>query len=415
MNKLIVNSSYLGIANIISGIIGLVILSLSSKSLGLEKFGILTLIITITYIFDGVINFQTWQGIIKFGAPLKGKAKQLSSIVSQGLFLDIITALLAFLLLNISSYTIVSLYGWPTEYIFLFFIFSFSILFNITGSATGICRIFDKFNHLAITQIIISVTRIGFISICFFFSTSILFFILAYTISQIIGSIYLLIVTFSVLKKENIKINMKKIKFSKKFLGFSFWTNISSTVDMPIKLFDVLLVSILFSVEMSGIYKIFKQLLLALQKVSEPIYHVIFPIQSETQDIKKRVVYTKNIMFKLFLGGIPLYIFILLTGKFLLNFIFNYSLVNSNIIIFYILMLGGVLEMIFIPLHPLFLSFGFAKQEFAILLIANLVYLIAVFILAPIGLISVAISYLIQLVVVFLSKFIYIRYSEVVL
>src|SRR5579884_4246606 len=65
--SLLKNSSYLGISKIIAAAAGLLTLALAGRGLGVVLFGTLILITSYVKAVNGIVKFQSWQLIVRYG------------------------------------------------------------------------------------------------------------------------------------------------------------------------------------------------------------------------------------------------------------------------------------------------------------------------------------------------------------
>ncbi len=95
--------------------------------------------------------------------------------------------------------------------------------------------------------------------------------------------------------KSNLKLN------DDKFIKYTIWNNFCYTVDVPVKYFDVLIIS-LISVDMVAIYKVFKQIIQILSMLINPISQAILPqfselvAQNRTAEALRKVLKLRNVI-----------------------------------------------------------------------------------------------------------------------
>ena len=78
------NAGTLLSGNMIAWILGLITFAITARILGPTQFGIFVLITTYVTIVDKILNFQSWQALIKYGAEVLEK-KNNDSFKSIGL------------------------------------------------------------------------------------------------------------------------------------------------------------------------------------------------------------------------------------------------------------------------------------------------------------------------------------------
>lgn len=101
--------------NAFAGVLGLLAFLLTARQLGAESFGALALVTTYALIVDKLINFQSWQTLIKFGAGQASEERplgDLSRLTSFCLMADVASALLAGLVGFLFAELVGHLLGW---------------------------------------------------------------------------------------------------------------------------------------------------------------------------------------------------------------------------------------------------------------------------------------------------------------
>ena len=154
-DKLVRNFLNIFSGDAIGSVLSIISISFITKRIGMEKYGFL--IQGIASLVDGIFNFQSWQGFIKFFPAAKGKDEEVKKLIKFSYILDIATALIAFIILNSAGVLIRKIYNFTPQEMFLLMIFSFYIIFNIQGTPIGILRSFDRFDMLRNQRVITSI------------------------------------------------------------------------------------------------------------------------------------------------------------------------------------------------------------------------------------------------------------------
>ncbi len=91
LRRLFKNAGILFSGNVVAGILGIASLAITARALGVDVFGILVIITTYVAIVDRLINFQSWQAIIKYGSDAisQGRDHDFKSLIKFGFILDI--------------------------------------------------------------------------------------------------------------------------------------------------------------------------------------------------------------------------------------------------------------------------------------------------------------------------------------
>lgn len=410
-DKLIVNFLHIFGGDAFASLLSIFSISFITKGLGLDKYGFIVLIQGIVGLVDGIFNFQSWQGVIKFFPEVNREREKLNEMLRFSYFVDIVTAFLTFTILLLGSTWIGNFYNFSESERKIFLFFSIYVLFNIQGTAIGILRSFDKFDYLRNQRVIVAIFNFVILGLGFLLKKNLLFFVGAYFATNVLNGLILNYMAFKILKNLGIgNIFKGKLKFNREFFKFTCLTNINSSLDIPVQYLDNLLVGKLLSLEQLGIYKICKTIAIVLDKIGSPIYQTLYPYFCEKIVHKEyKEVFKKS--FKI--GGILFVIcFFILLGMNTIGFtivskFFSQGILNYKLPINFYLLLKSIAT-VFIVVHPLFLAMGYIKIETRIIFTANLVYLIVLFFLIKkFALIGVIFSYGIQVVLIVTLKLIY--------
>lgn len=415
-DKLVKNFLNIFSGDAVGSLLSIISISFVTKGIGLEKYGFIVLIQGIASLTDGIFNFQSWQGFIKFFPTVKENREKTMELIKFSYFLDVITAVIAFLILNLLGKFIKNIYNFSSYEMVLLMLFSLYIIFNIQGTPTGILRSFDRFDLLRNQRIITAIYNFIMLAVGFFFKFDLGWFVFVYLSSNIVNGILINIFALRILKKRGLLEFFKvKLRFDKEFFKFTCLTNINSSLDIPIQYFDNLLIGKMLSLEQLGIYKICKTVAIVLDKIGTPIYQTLYPYFCETAASHK----TKEMFKKFFtvsgmLGGVC---FLMIAGLNIVGFYIFAQFFSELVwkykfeINLYVLMKS--LGTIFIAVHPLFLALGYIKIETRIIFVANLIYISALFPLIKYwGLVGVILAYGIQVALIISMKGGYILFKR---
>lgn len=406
-NSLIKNIGYIFSGSILGSGLGLINTGILIKALGLEKNGIIFLGLSYIGIFNALFNFQSYEAIIKFlPGNMNYENKKGKNYILLGFYFDVLTAILAFCFAFLLVIPIGRYLKWNQEVIQCIKILSVSILFTLTGTCTGILRIFSKFKEIAYTNIIKNLFLLIVFSIGLFFNQKLLFYVICELLSFFIVMLFMFFYAIKTLK-ENKMYNFEiKPKFDKKFIEFAVYSNFNTVLDLPIFHLTTFIINRYVGFSEIAVYKILEKIGAILRQVISIISQVMMPeISKAIAQNKNKKVYGwafKIGIFSVFIGVLGL-VFILFTKQYWMKyFIPNYYNFISTIYLYicYIIFITA-----FIFQHPIFIYSGHIKKNTIILIIANIIYLVLViFLTKKIGINGIIISLIIQAGIVFFMK-----------
>jgi O-antigen/teichoic acid export membrane protein len=386
--RIIKATSQIFLANLVIGICGIISISIIAKSLDILEFGYLAIIQAYTMTINGLVNFQTWRTVVKYFPESKSDRKCLYSLLKYSYMLDILTAILAFILaifllpfvkhliqLNIKS-----------SYVYIYLLV---ILFNIQGTAVGYFRSIDKNDIFILVGGINSILKVITIYLISILAPNLRNFILTQVLFVLTYTLFLNYIFI----KENGTHIMKQIFYARisiiknKFPDikeFSIFTSLTGSFDLVFKQGDVLIVSTFFGAHYAGIFKMLKTIGGLIQQIINPIYLSLYPIISEKKNniFELKKIVNKTIFYLLIIaligGG-----FFYIINKYLIDILFGEEYIcYSNYLLLYIIPI--IISGIFTAVHPAFNLLGYHRENLYLLIVTSILYLIGVFLMKDI-------------------------------
>ncbi len=383
--KVFKNTAVLLSGDALARIISLLSLTLTVRALGAETFGILALAETYAKLIDRILNFQAWSGVIKFGAEAaqKGDKQLMGSIIRTGYLLDIGSALCGLAVAYFVAPAVGKLLNWHELVVSTARLYSFLILFNVTGTATGILRLTERFSLIATQRLVYSFTRLSAVLFVVFIKGSLKHFVLAWMLSECLGYLVLNLFAYKISSERKwtaLSRGGNSLK-TKQFISFVVWTNLSSTADVPVKFLDVFFVSRFVSIEAAGVYKVFQQISHVLKKPVEPLYQVVYPhfsTQVASKDFSGLVKSVLKAFFFLTVASALASLILIASSRWWFPTFFGDEFLKyTNYFVLYISV--QAINAATLPVHPLFLALGLVRKNFAIQLTANLCFIVAAY------------------------------------
>ena len=385
------------------------------KIIGSESYGILILAQSYMNIMDVIINIQSWRSTIQYGqkALVDGNDKELHSYVKLGCIMDISTAILCFIISILLPNLIGGFLHWSNEMILCSEIFAITIISHFAGTPTAILRLFNKYNLVALSKTLAAIFKITAI-VAYYLITKNLNLVsstIIFMLTDFIGNILLVVFAFyNYSKKYKISdiIKAKMPKDAKSFISYTLWGTLSEIVDLPVQTIDVFIVSVLGNATVA-IYKIFKQIIRIISKVTGPIQQSILPQFSELSakgNEKRGFEVVIKIHKTILKYTLPISILVGVTSYFWLGKLYDMTYANYWYILFIYLMIQTY-ALSYTTIHPFFITLGNMRINAIIEFTANIVYLIVSYILVrAMGLLGITIAFLIQILLnIFLKYF----------
>lgn len=405
LNKLLRNAGKLFSGDFIASILGFVSVALTARSLGPESYGILVLIQAYTLVIDKLVNFQSWQALIKYGSEAieNQKYTDFDRLVKFGTLIDSGSAVLGTMISVLGAFVIGTWFNWDREIINMTIIYSAVILFNIIGTPTAILRLNDKFGAFAIQKVLAATIKLVGILFAYFNDFGLSQFVIVYILTEIIGHIILLYMGWREIGLNRIfwVLSKSRYRITETFPGiwsYVWSTNLSGAIAMISRRLDIIIVGGVLGPAATGLYDIAKKFGGILNKFQNPLYQTIYPELSKLWNNGDKKAFINLGIQTASLAGVFVFIIwgiFVLFGNWIIEVSFGDSYSGAHkVVIWYLL--AVVIEIIGFPLQPAMLAMGYPKKSLIILTFSTAIYLIILFpLLGTTGIIGAGLAYLV--------------------
>jgi O-antigen/teichoic acid export membrane protein len=283
--RLLKNASWLMGGNALAAVIGLASMALMARALEPAGLGLVVLITTYVQLMDRLLNFQSWQAIVKYGAHAQKRndAGELARLIKLGSLLDVGSALIGTLVAVAAApwaASWLSLSGNETQWLVLY---SLVILFNLGGVPTGVLRLTDRFHFLSLQKIVVAAVTLAGVSVAFALGAGVGEMLLASAAGQVLGNILLLVIGWRTLGEQGLSLPVvwraplrRPGAQDRDILSFFFFTNIDSSVKI-LREADVFIIGYLLNREAVGLYRVARRFAEIANMFVEPFFYAAFP------------------------------------------------------------------------------------------------------------------------------------------
>ena len=301
------NSSWVFASNLLGAILGFARAILLARFLGVEIFGIYTIIVTFVSTVLELFNLNISTAIIKFGAKFKsdGEHEKLSALIKGAILasgIATIVAIIAISLLLVSGYHLFFTIEKLEWYCVIYAVVAGFYLFANTINY-GILALHFNFKKNAVITVVNDVTEVLFILVALlFFTDNFLIFFTAIIISKLLNGIISLLsliqetqTHFRDIKSTSLNIIGAQWKEIKSFI---FNNSVSASVKTFINKGDVLLLGFTGTPAMVSFYSIAKKLAYSVLTITDPLQASIYP-QLSRLVAEKKFFETKKMLKKI--------------------------------------------------------------------------------------------------------------------
>ena len=136
------------------GVLSIVYLAIAARALGPRQFGEFALVLTYGQLIANLVQFQSWKGVIRFGAHhlAEGNRDRLARLFGFTATLDAASTIVGSAFAIIGVQVAAPLLHWSPEVEQPAAIFATVILLASGGTPSGMLRLFDRFDLQAFTE-----------------------------------------------------------------------------------------------------------------------------------------------------------------------------------------------------------------------------------------------------------------------
>lgn len=399
-----------------AGASGLGIIStwLLVRMLGDHDYGVLVLGQSYMTIVDTLINFQSWQAVTKYGAEsiARNSEHDLKCVFKYGILVDFITAIVGMIIAVSFTPIVSSLMNWERDVEFCALIFSIEIAFHFAGTSIGALRLLDRFKLVSIQKIASAGVKLLLLIILLLSKTSLIACTVVYVCTDILGHVLLTIFFFVTVKKKHgfslmDILSERDAAIRARFIKFAFWTNLSSTVDVPVKQLDSMILSTV-SYEVVAVFKVFKQIGKVLDQVTTPLRQAILPQFSSlvaSNKSEEGIIVVKRLKKTIYIIMIPCIAIFAVFSKEVLNLVFGKIYSNYwYALIAYLYV--RVYALANVSIHSYFTALGYVQETFIYSLVSNIIYLLIMFAsIKNYGMMGAIVALLVQYIIIINLKY----------
>jgi len=265
-----------------TGVVSLVYLAIAARALGPRSFGSFTLILTYAQLITNLVQFQSWKGVIRYGAGHRAVADQdrLSRLFGLTATLDWASAIVGFLIAVVGVPLLAPLLHWTIVEQQYATWFGGFLLMMTGATATGMLRLFDRFDAIAYCDAVAPVMRLGGSLIAWFWGGGVAAFLIVWAVAV---AVQFGLQWIAALKVHGSPIFvgprhfMAAVKENRRVLRFMFQTNLANSLGMFWLQIGTLAVGSVAGPADAGGFRIALRLSKAIAKPAEPITRALYP------------------------------------------------------------------------------------------------------------------------------------------
>ena len=201
------NASYLGSGKLGGALLGLIALGCAGRALPAALFGLLAIIHAYADGVSALVKFQTWQFIVRFGAPalVREDIDRFRDITGFSFGLDLASGVVGFAAGVVLLPFVARWVGIDTGYLYLALFYCTLIPTMTAATPTGILRTLDRFDHIAVQQLATPLLRAAGSIASYVAGFGFVGFVVTWYVSELIGDLLLWFFAVRELHRRNIR------------------------------------------------------------------------------------------------------------------------------------------------------------------------------------------------------------------
>ncbi len=267
-----------------NGILGLAMLSLAARGLGLEQFGVFVLMTTYIQVIMALATFQSWQAVIRYGAICM-ESKNIAAfqaLIKFTALLDVAGVIVGAAIGWFGAPLVGPYVGWDPEMIRNAQWFSLQLLSLVLATPTGLLRLFDRFDLLSVQAVVTPLVRLIGVGIAVLTGAPFWAYLAAWFVASIAGGVVLIFIGWREGARRGL---LEGMTFSLRGITaphggiwkFSIFSNLHSSLQIVTAQASTFLVGALAGPAAAGLFKIGRDVATAISKPAELLNQSIYP------------------------------------------------------------------------------------------------------------------------------------------
>jgi O-antigen/teichoic acid export membrane protein len=369
----------------LGAVLSIVYLAIAARTLGPDRFGQFALVLTYAQAVNNLVQFNSWQTLIRFGAGLAGERERFSRLVCFTAMLDAVSAVLGALAAVAGVALCGPFLGWSGAEQHRAALFGLSLIFALRATPTGILRLFDRFDLAMLAESVLPAGRFLGAVLGGLFSGGVITFLVAWALAELLSTLALWLAAAHELARRDLDHRPRgrwlktMVRENPGIWRFAWFTNATATLALVWRQVGTLAVGIAASPAAAGGYRLAQQIAQALAKPLTSLARAGYPEFAHLVACAdpRLVPLTRRLMF--LTGGIAAVLIALTTafGGPVLTGIAgaDYAFARPYLVL---LTIAVAAELCAVVLEPLLLALGLAGRALALRAVASGVYLAAI-------------------------------------
>lgn len=388
------NVSWLVVAKSVPSAANVVEMIVLARVLGLELFGLLTLVIAYVKIVSSLVDFRVWESVVKYVGEFleKNESDHALSMIKFSYIIDAAAGLLAFGVCLLLAGVANDIFIKSPDGFDLVLIFSLTLIVaSVNTTSEALFRVFDRFKTIVLVQSAKAVFKLGSVLAALYLGYGIKGVLVAYVAVSFFEFVLTQMVVNKMLRDKGLHTWLSsRIGLLSSRMREITWFLLNTSFNATLTIANegkvaVLILGYFFGSGAAGLYKIARAVIKVVNRITDPLHEAIFPrlVSFSTSNLYDRfaeiVKFSVRSLLKLV---IPVLVIVLLFTEQIIELIFGGQYVPASntmrVLAVAVLFTGGTFW-----LTPMLLAIGRPGLRTMVSTFKVLVYVALLFVLVP--------------------------------
>ncbi|WP_462137912.1 oligosaccharide flippase family protein [Candidatus Mycalebacterium sp.] len=313
--RLLKNASWLFSSDIIGSVFAALEVIVLARFLGLEQFGLFSIVVSYVNIVNGIVDFNVREAVIRYVGKYREAKDSVKTLSFVKLFylIDFLSGAVAFVAAVLLAGIANSLFIKSENAIELVFIYSFSLFVStVNVNSRSLLEVFQKFDSVALFEVAGVVLRVSLVIAALLSGFGIKGVFVAYVIGKFANFCFLQFFVNRTLRAEGLgrwfsaEVGMVKNEIKDVMLFVLNSTFVGFASNVFSRNFPILVLGYFSGSEASGLYKTATVFLKIIGKLKTPASRALYPAlvslqeRKSYEDFKRIISYSVRFLAKLF-------------------------------------------------------------------------------------------------------------------
>ncbi|MBC7953272.1 MAG: lipopolysaccharide biosynthesis protein [Rhodospirillaceae bacterium] len=366
-------------------------LAITARALGPQGLGALVLLHGLVQVVAELAKFQSWQGVVRFGAAeLNGgaAARELPRLLSFSLLLDGAAILAGLGFLEALGPLLARRLDWPAEVAALLPLYATVVVGLVPGTASGVLRLYDRFDLLAAQSACGNAVRLMGAGVAWGLDGGLAAFALVWWGAAMVAGLLPFVLAPRELARRHLRCHFRWPSGIRArhpgILRFFLLTSANAVIALAPSHLAVLVVGSLLGAAPAGLFRVAKQIADAAAKPAEFLAQALYP-EAARLDAGGRRACLRQMLSRLAVvtSGLAAaaIAFIFVFGSGLIALVAGQAFVAAAPVM-NLLVVAAALVMAAAPLEPILIAIGAAGQVVAVKAVIAVLHLLLLLALA---------------------------------